>query len=325
MIQGGTSTHAYQTFIMLTSCTVAKQAMNLRPESDSPPGSPEPSLPWSPPCARTRAHSEVELQRLWAAHAAGKAGSRPPPRRRQPAFPRSLPGPGCSRSACCLQGASNSHAFGDEPARSSAARCPSATSRVPVFHLISAPALYFCPCTGGWRCPGCARAPGPPGALGMWALLLSGGCSPVLMCAGGLLQRGQPGSCRRGACVAGGHGHGRGDSCVHGHGCARVGTGVQTHVPVCACMRACASAWAWVCMCIHVHAHLHVCACMCVHAHAHVCAWVCTHTCMGVHARVHVQALAASPQLCAVKPELSPWRALASCARFVQSLTPKLA
>lgn len=75
----------------LSPCQAARwqsKAMNSRPESGSPPGSPEPSLPWSPPCARTPARAEVEFQRLWAAHAAGKAGSPPPPPRRQPAFPR---------------------------------------------------------------------------------------------------------------------------------------------------------------------------------------------------------------------------------------------
>lgn len=102
MIQGEMSTQAYQRFIMLTSCMVAKQATNLRPESDNPPGSPEPSLPWSPPCARVQSRSEVELQRSYRGSGLhvrrGRLGhGRPDDGSRQlspqPARPRVLPQP----------------------------------------------------------------------------------------------------------------------------------------------------------------------------------------------------------------------------------------
>lgn len=104
-------------------------------------------------------------------------------------FPRGLLGPGRSCGAGCSRDASHSHAFGDEPTRSSAVRGPSATSRVPVSCSSSAPALRFCPCTGGWRCPGCARAPGLSRSSGAAGAAALGG---LLMRAGGLLQRGQP-------------------------------------------------------------------------------------------------------------------------------------
>lgn len=127
-------------------------------------------------------------------------------------FPRSLLGPGRSCGAGCSRDASHSHAFGDEPTRSSAVRGPSATSRVPVSCSSSAPALRFCPCTGGWRCPGCARAPGlarSSGAVGAAAL---GGSADAC--------RGAPAA--GAASRVGGQGHGKGGRCLRGRGCARV-------------------------------------------------------------------------------------------------------
>lgn len=266
MIQGGTSTRAYQTSVTLTSCTVAKQATNLRPESGSPPGSPEPSLPWSPPCARTRARSEVEFQEAlgctcggegWVTAApvtAAASFSPPQPFARRERFPRFW-----RRARAKLYRAlSIGHVQG------------------PVF---LAQALLLPSASDGWRCPGCAP--------GTWALLLSGGCSLVPMRAAGGLQRGQPRSCPR-VCV---------------------GTGGHTHVRLGARGWACTGAGVRVRMCVHV----------CTRA------WVCTHIRVGVRAHTRVHTLTASPQRCGGKPEISPWRVLASCSHFVQSLAPKWA
>lgn len=273
-IQGGTSTRAYQTSITLTSCTVAKQATNLRPESGSPPGSPEPSLPWSPPCARTRARSEVEFQEALGCTCGGEGWVTAAPVTAAPAFPpRSPLGPGCSRRARPLPGVSDSHAFGDEPARSSTVRSPSATSRVPFF---LAQALLLPSASDGWRCPGCAP--------GTWALLLSGG--PLA----------------------------RADACGGGGGSAagtapELPTGVHTHVRLGARGRARTGTGVRVRMCVHAWAR----------------AGVCTHIRGGVHAHARVHTLTASPQRCGGKPEISPWRVLASCSHFAQSLAPKWA
>ena len=101
-------------------------------------------------------------------------------------------------------------------------------------------------------------SPLPPGALGTWARLLLGGSSAALTHAGAAAG-GQPGSCRWGARVAGGHGAAGGAGVC-------VGTGVCAHA--CVCVRA------RVLVCRHARARLRV------------------FTCRGVRARV--QALAAA-------------------------------
>lgn len=229
MIQGGTSTRAYQTSITLTSCTVAKQATNLRPESGSPPGSPEPSLPWSPPCARTRARSEVEFQEAlgctcggegWVTAApvmAAASFSPPQPFARRERFPRFW-----------------------RRARAKLYRALSVGHvQRPVF---LAQALLLPSASDGWRCPGCAP--------GTWALLLSGGCSLVPMrAAGGVCSGDSPGAAHGCAWARGGI-----RTCVWAHagGLARA----RGCVCVCACTfaraRGCARTYAWVCERTHV-------------------------------------------------------------------------
>lgn len=273
-IQGGTSTRAYQTSITLTSCTVAKQATNLRPESGSPPGSPEPSLPWSPPCARTRARSEVEFQEALGCTCGGEgwvtaapvtaAASFSPP---QPAGPRVLP-------------QSSPFARRERFPRFWRRARTKLYRAFSVGHvqgpLFLAQALLLPSASDGWRCPGCAP--------GTWALLLSGG--PLA----------------------------RADACGGGGGSAagtapELPTGVHTHVRLGARGRARTGTGVRVRMCVHAWAR----------------AGVCTHIRGGVHAHARVHTLTASPQRCGGKPKISPWRVLASCSHFAQSLAPKWA
>lgn len=239
-IQGGTSTRAYQTSITLTSCTVAKQATNLRPESGSPPGSPEPSLPWSPPCARTRARSEVEFQEALGCTCGGEgwvtaapvtaAASFSPP---QPAGPRVLP-------------QSSPFARRERFPRFWRRARTKLYRAFSVGHvqgpLFLAQALLLPSASDGWRCPGCAP--------GTWALLLSGGpLARADACGGG-------GGFRSGDSPGAAHGcayaraFGRTRARSHGHGCARAYVrarlgargGVHAHTRGCARTRTCAHA-----------------------------------------------------------------------------------
>lgn len=276
MIQGGTSTRAYQTPITLTSCTVAKQATNLRPESGSPPGSPEPSLPWSPPCARTPARSEVEFPEAlgctcggegWVTAAPVTAAARfSPP---QPAGPRVPP-----QSSPFARRERFPRVW--RRARTKLCRALSIGHvQGPVF-LAQALLLPF------WRLEVPRLCSGDVGAAALGGLLARADARGGSFCSGDSPGAAHGCAWARG-CLR---------TCVWAHaGCDRTGTGVRVR--------------------------------MC----AHVCTrtWVGAHTRVGVQARARVHAPTASPQRCGGKPELSPWRVLASCSHFVQSLAPKWA